>query len=92
MDAERCTEYWCVVLNAYEILKLAERYAEWRHALRKFVERKRLEPTTLFLRRLLELAESSPLPHKAHNPPFPRRGEPRSYSPVKYAGLSSRRT
>jgi Lrp/AsnC family transcriptional regulator for asnA, asnC and gidA len=51
-----------VQLNGKEVLKLAELSPEWRRALGGLVKKKRIEPEGPLARRLLELAESPPLP------------------------------
>jgi hypothetical protein len=94
----RTRQYYYVALNAHEILKLAMRYTEWRRALREFFEKRRLEPTTPLRRKLLELAESPPLPSKTYkSPPFlvlrcPGRLARSSRLGREDTGLSSRRT
>jgi hypothetical protein len=45
-------------LNAHEILKLAERYPEWRRALKQLAQKYNIQPKTPTLKRLLELAEN----------------------------------
>jgi len=56
--------YHIVQLNGQNILKLAERYQEWRRALKQLTEKHKLQPKTPMLRRLLELAEN-PTPLKS---------------------------
>ena len=55
-------KYWVVHLKGSEVLKLAERLPEWRSALRELAEKRKIEPRGPVTRRLLELAESPPLP------------------------------
>jgi hypothetical protein len=54
--------YWVIHLKGREVLKLAERFPEWRNALRELAEKKKIEPRGPVARKLLELAESPPLP------------------------------
>jgi hypothetical protein len=55
-------KYWVVHLKGSEVLKLAELLPEWRNAMRELVKKKRIEPKGPVTRKLLELAESPPLP------------------------------
>ena len=60
------------------MLKLAERFPEWRNALRELAEKKKIEPRGPVARKLLELAESPHLParSKTFNPLFKARSGP----------------
>ena len=55
-------KYWVVHLKGSEVLKLADLFLEWRRALRELAEKRKIEPRGPVTRRLLELAESPPLP------------------------------
>ena len=55
-------KYWAVELCNREVLKLAERYEEWRRALRELTEKNNIQPRGPVTRRILELAENPPLP------------------------------
>jgi hypothetical protein len=55
-------KYWLVYLSGREVLKLAERDERWREALKRLTEKKTVQPKGPVTRKLLELAESPPLP------------------------------
>jgi hypothetical protein len=57
--------YWVIQLKGSEVLKLAERFPEWRNALRELAEKRKVEPRGPVARKLLELAGSPPLPPSA---------------------------
>jgi hypothetical protein len=75
---KRLNKYWVIHLKGREVLKLAERFPEWRNALRELAEKKKIEPRGPVARKLLELAESPPLParSKTFNPLFKARSGP----------------
>jgi hypothetical protein len=54
--------YYVLHLSRRNILKLAERYPEWRRAVKELAQKKNLKPKTSTLKRLLELAENPPQP------------------------------
>jgi hypothetical protein len=62
VQARICTQlsYHILQLNGHSTLKLAEKYPEWRRALRELAQKRNLQPRTPLLRRLLELAENPP--------------------------------
>ena len=61
--------YWAIHLKGREVLKLAERFPEWRRALRELAEKRKIESRGPVTRKLLELAGSPPSPpSKTFNP------------------------
>jgi hypothetical protein len=56
--------YWAIHLKGRDVLRLAELSPEWRRALRELAEKRKIEPRGPVTRKLLELAESPPLPQQ----------------------------
>ncbi len=84
-------DYYILQINTREILKLVERYKEWRKAIKALARKQNLKPKTPTLRRLLELAENPPQPKKSRRGASPiiplLNHRPRGYEPRGIPGF-----